>query len=137
MAVPTKPLPSEFNADELDQPFWDAAAQHRLVVHQCKVCKRRYWPASSCVQHGDKDMEWVPVSGRAKVYTYTVFHRPFLIERQKEVPYNVAVVELEEGPLMFTNIVGCANSDIKIGMSVRVVWEDVQPGVTLPKFSPA
>lgn len=136
MTLPSKPLPASFILDELDQPFWDAAAKHQLVIHQCQACKISYWPASVCREHGDKHMQWVPASGRGVVYTYTVFHRPFLKEWQRDVPYNVAVIELAEGPLVFSNIVGVPNDEIRCGMAVEVLFEDVQPGVSIPKFRP-
>jgi uncharacterized OB-fold protein len=78
-------------------------------------------------------MEWVPGTGRGRVHTYTVTHhvygRTFL-----EIPYNVAVVRLDEGPLFHTSIIDC--DDISVGLEVEVVFHDTDQGFTLPMFRP-
>ena len=81
-------------------------------------------------------MEWVKVSGKGQVYTFCVYRQPFHPAWADEIPYNVAYVKLEEGPLLLTNIVECDNDDIFIGMPVQVTYEDVSGEVTLPNFKP-
>ncbi len=132
-----KPLPSESMSDELDKPFWEAAARHEFVLHQCQACKRYYWPASNCLEHGPDHMKWVKASGRGTLHTYTIIHRPFQQSFKADVPYNVGVVETEEGPLVFTNVVGCANEELRVGMPLQVTFDDVEEGVSIPKFKPA
>lgn len=136
MTMPEKPNPAEFVTDELDGPFWEGTSQHKLLIQQCSGCDRYYWPATVCISCGDENLPWVEAKGIAKVHTYTVIHRPFLMAWAADVPYNVAVVELVEGPFMFTNIVNCENEDIKVGMEVEVVFEDQVNGGSLPKFRP-
>jgi len=80
--------------------------------------------------------EWVEVSGRGKVYTWVVIHQRYHPGFVEELPYNVTLVELEEGPRLITNIVGCNNEDLHVGMDVEVVFEDVTEEITLPKFKP-
>jgi hypothetical protein len=80
--------------------------------------------------------EWARVSGRGKVYSWTIFHYLYHPAFSQDIPYNVAIVELEEGPRMHTNIVGCSNEDIYIDMPVEVVFEDISEEIALPKFKP-
>ena len=80
--------------------------------------------------------EWSSVSGRGRVYTWTIFHQLYHPGFQNDVPYNVAVIKLDEGPQLVSNVVGCRNEDIKLDMPVEVVFDDVTDEVTLPKFRP-
>lgn len=128
-----KPLPL---IDDDSRPFWEAARRHELLIHRCRLCGRYYFPASYC-RHCDADsMEWVRASGRGRVYTFTIYHATPHAGFKEDLPYVVAYVELEEGPLFLTNIVGCRNEEIRVGMPVEVVFEDVTEEVTLPKFRP-
>jgi len=80
--------------------------------------------------------EWVRVSGRGKVYTWTTIYQRYHPAFAEELPYNVTMVALEEGPRLLANIVDCKNEDLRIGMEVEVVFEDVTEEITLPKFRP-
>jgi len=80
--------------------------------------------------------EWVGVSGRGKLYTWVVIYQRYHPAFAEDLPYNVAMVDLEEGPRLITNIVGCNNEDLCIGMEVEVIFEDVTEEITLPKFKP-
>jgi uncharacterized OB-fold protein len=81
-------------------------------------------------------MEWVKAKGTGKVYTFVVYHMAYHPSWKNYIPYNVAWVELDEGPLVMTNIVGCKNEEIKVGMPVQVTFDDITKEVTLPKFKP-
>jgi hypothetical protein len=82
--------------------------------------------------------ERVPACGRAKVYSWTIFHQLYHPGFAQDIPYNVAIVELEEGPRMHTNIVGCTNEDIHIDMPLQLVFRKVDDqDWLLPKFRPA
>lgn len=80
--------------------------------------------------------EWAVTSGKGKVYSWTIFHYLYHPAFSREIPYNVAIVQLDEGPLLHTNIVGCRNDDIYIGMPVEVIFEDINDEISLPKFQP-
>lgn len=80
-------------------------------------------------------MRWAKTSGRGELYTYTILHRAYP-GWEKEVPYNVSWIKLDEGPLLMSNIVECNNRDLHIGMRVEVVFEDVTEEISLPKFKP-
>jgi Predicted nucleic-acid-binding protein containing a Zn-ribbon len=79
----------------------------------------------------------VPVSGRGKVFSFVTFHRVYHPAFEQEVPYVVALVELEEGPRLLTNIVGIAPDKVACEMPVKVVFDDVADGVSVPKFTAA
>ncbi len=89
-----------------------------------------------CPQCTALDYDWAPVSWRGTVYTFTIVHRPTLPAFGAGVPYNVAVVQLDEGPHVVSNIVGCRNDEIAIGMAVHVEFEDLTETVSIPKFRP-
>lgn len=134
MAVYKKPLP-EVNEDS--RPFWEGLRRHEFLLQQCQNCGTHYWPPSLCHKCNNPRMEWVRASGKGKVFTYAIFHQVYHEAFRDEVPYNVTIVELDEGPLMQTNMVGCRNEDLKIGMPVEVVFEDITPEIALHKFRPA
>jgi uncharacterized OB-fold protein len=133
-----KPLPI---LDEDAKPFWEAAKRHELVLLRCRICGE-YAPVqfpiggNGCLDHGFENMEWVKVSGKGTVFTFVVFHMSFNPAFKEDVPYGVAMIELEEGPLLLSNVVDCKPEDLKIGMPVEVIFEDVTEEETLPKFKP-
>jgi len=132
-----KPLPV-IDADY--KPYWDAAKRHELVQYRCQICgdfSPIHYPITGCPKHGRSKMEWTKVSGKGNVYTFVVFRMLFDPAFKDEIPYNVAIIELAEGSLLMSNIVQCKNEDIKVGMPVEVVFEDVSEEVSLPKFKPA
>jgi len=129
-----KPLPY---VHEETKPFWDGIKRHELWLQRCQDCgKFRFYPRSICPYCFSYNTEWTKVSGRAKLYSFTVSHRPASPAFQQDVPYNVVIVELEEGVRMMTNIVECRNEDLRIDMPVEVAFDDVTPEITLPKFRP-
>ena len=130
-----KPLPTP---SVVSQPFWDAAKEHRLVYQRCRACGARvFYPRDVCPGpdcFGVGTLEWVESSGRGWVYSFTVSHQPAHPGFVADVPYVLAIVELNEGWRMNTNIVNADPKDIAIGSPVEVVWDDVTPEFTLPKF---
>jgi uncharacterized OB-fold protein len=119
-----------------NKAFWEAARRHELVAYQCLNCDAFYSQQIDCAACDSPRMKWVKVSGKGEVFTFCIYQQPFHPAWKDDIPYNVAYVKLEEGPLLMTNIVGCENKDIYIGMPVEVTFEDVTEEVTLPKFRP-
>ena len=119
-----------------NKAFWDAARRHELIVYKCLNCGVLYSQSIDCTSCDSPCMEWVKVSGKGQVFTFCIYHQAFHPAWKDDIPYNVAYVKLDEGPLLMTNIVGCANKDIYIGMPVTVVFEDLTEEITLPKFKP-
>ncbi|MFH1490761.1 MAG: Zn-ribbon domain-containing OB-fold protein [Pseudomonadota bacterium] len=127
-----KPLPQP-NADT--EPFWDGCCEHVLRFQKCKGCGHIRWPASFlCPACHSRETAWIAAEGRGKIYSYVVYHRAYHPGFEGEVPYVVALVELEEGPRMITNIIGCRPEEVRCGMPVEVAWEDIEGGISLPKF---
>jgi len=127
-----KPLPLP-NSDT--EAFWKACGRHELRFRKCGACAFIRWPPSTyCPRCYSKEMEWITASGKGKIYTFAVYHRVFHPAFKDDVPYVVALVELEEGPFFLSNIVGCKPDEVSCGMPVEVIWEDVTEDFTLPKF---
>lgn len=130
---PGIPLP---RPTPLSQPHWDAAREGRLVVQRCSDCGARIFiPQPACTSCFGSRLEWSESSGRGTLYSYTVVHRPQRPEFQ--VPYAVAIVELEEGWQMLSNLIDCELSEICVGMPLEVVFRKMSDSVTLPFFRPA
>ncbi len=124
--------------DPADMPFWEGCERGEFLLHQCAQCSRAYWPASRCVEHGDKAMQWVPASGRGTLHTWTVLHRAYLPSMKDKVPYVVGVVELEEGPFYHANIIGCAHESLSVGMPLQCTMHlHEESGLTVPQFLPS
>jgi uncharacterized OB-fold protein len=126
--------PLEFAPDELDRPFWEGCRRHEFLLQRSRVTGRYHWPTVCDPEAGLEGMEWVAASGRGQVHTFSIIHQAFRPELTDRVPYNVVVVELEEGPFFHSNVVDCPNDEIHIGMPVEVVFDDVSEDVTLPRF---
>lgn len=134
MSAAAKPLPQI--TPEM-KPFWDAARRRQLVVQRCSGCGALRFPARDlCSRCLSREADWVPVSGRGTVFSFAVMHQVYHPGFANEVPYAVVVVEIPEGARILSNLVDCPVGDITIGMPVEVVFEDVSPDVTLPKFRP-
>jgi 3-oxo-4,17-pregnadiene-20-carboxyl-CoA hydratase alpha subunit len=125
-------------ADAVTLPWWQAAAEHRLVVQRCTACGRtRLPPAPVCAACRSTEADWREVPGRGEVYTYTVVHRP--IAAGQPLPTVIAVIALEEagGVRMISNLVEVEPEAVRIGMPVELVWEDMSADLAIPRFRPA
>jgi uncharacterized OB-fold protein len=119
----------------LTRPFWDAAAEGRLLLPRCNACGRHFFrPEVACTHCFATDWQWAEASGRGTLYSYTVVHRA--PAPGFAVPLALAIVELEEGPAVFSNLVDVAEADIRIGMALQVRFEAVGAGIHLPRFAP-
>jgi uncharacterized protein len=128
-----KPLP---RIDEESRGYWEALARHELYFQCCRDCgTKRFYPRAVCTKCLSSRTEWVRASGRGTVYSFTVTHQNQSPGFRENLPYVLAIVELEEGVRLMTNIVGSPDA-LRIGMAVEVVYDDVTPEVTLPKFRP-
>lgn len=130
-----KPLP-EFRPET--KPYWEACKRHEFVLPRSKTTNKFFFYPRALSPEDDmsQDLEWAKASGRAKVWTYAIHYMGPTPAYKNEPPYVVALVETEEGVKMMTNIIGCDPKDVKIGMDVEVVFDDVTPEVTLTKFKP-
>lgn len=123
-------------AINLDNQFWfEAAKEHRLVVQRCASCGTlRHPPGPACPECNSFAWDTVEASGRGTVYSYVVAHHPK--HPAFDYPLLIAVVELEEGTRLITNLTGVTPEEVEIGMPVEVDWCDADPELTLPLFRP-
>lgn len=133
----TRPLP---NLDEDIAPFWQAVREHRFTLFQCKQCGAWYFPAAYCRNHENEpfmgNLAWTEASGRGKVFAYNVHHTAFDPAFKEKLPYVYALIELEEGPMIGSNVVGIEPQKVFVGMPVEVTFEDIREGWALPLFRP-
>ena len=133
-AAPTKPVPV---VQPWAQPFWDAARQQRLVLQHCSDCDRSiHYPRIECPHCGGANLDWRQASGRGRIYSYTVVHNNAPSAFLADMPYVVAVIRLDEGVQMLSNIVQCDPEQLRCEQAVEVVFEALDDSVTLPKFRP-
>jgi uncharacterized protein len=124
--------------DDDTQPWWDAAREERLLVKRCGSCLRaHFYPRPFCPHCWSEDVTWEQASGAATLYTWSVVHSNDLPPFPAKVPYVAAVVDLDEGPRMMTNVVDCDPADLRVGMALRVVFRAETDAVVLPCFTPA
>ena len=131
-----KPLPA---ADDLTKPFWDGCKAHQLRMQRCVRCATYiFFPSPICHACNAAELQWEHLSGKGTVYSFIVVYQATVPGFTNDVPYVVAWVELAEqrGLKMVSNIVGCSHGDVRVGMPVEVVFDDVTSEVTLPKFKP-
>ncbi|MGH7836314.1 MAG: Zn-ribbon domain-containing OB-fold protein [Candidatus Binataceae bacterium] len=133
MSAYEKPIPKP---TATSRPFWDAAKRHELQLQRCGGCRAFiYYPRDRCPHCLSDRLDWQPVSGKGKVYSYTTVRRAST-RSFSDKPYVLAIVELDEGVRMTSNIEAPPES-VKIGMPVTVFFDDVTPDCTLVKFKPA
>jgi len=131
----TKPLPV---IDDRNRPFWEGARAGELRVQQCLDCSRmRHPPGPLCPDCHSVSTDWVRLSGKGVVWSRCIFHRPYFPSFSADLPYAVVLVQLDEGPKLYSNLVDVANSQIRIGMPVEAYFEPVTDEVTLIKFRAA
>jgi uncharacterized protein len=118
--------------DALTAPFWEAAARGELVVQRCRSCgAHQFYPRPFCLACDGDGLEWVATAGTGTVYALTTVH--LRVDPALEPPYAVAVVELDEGPRLVTNLVGAPAT---IGDRVTVGWRERDGMPPLPVFEP-
>jgi len=124
--------------DATTLPWWQAAAEHRLVVQRCTSCQHtRLPPAPVCPECRAAESDWQELSGEGEVYSFTTVHRP--IAAEQELPFVIAVIALagSGGVRIISNLVQVDRERLEIGMPVELVWEDMSADLTIPRFRPA
>jgi uncharacterized OB-fold protein len=123
--------------DDTTRPFWNGAAAGRLLIKRCRACSRaHFYPRPFCPYCWSEEVEWEEASGRAALYSWSVVHVNDLPPFAEQVPYVAAIVDLNEGPRMMTNVVECPAGSLQAGMPLRVVFREQADGVTVPVFRP-
>lgn len=133
--MPKRPLPE---ATPETQEFWDGARRGELRIQHCRACGKAYfYPRPFCPHCASRDVEWFTASGRATLYSYVINHRPAR-GFEDMAPYIIAVVQLEEGPRMMTNVIGVDPDPEQLppDMPLEVTFERQSEDITLPLFRP-
>ncbi|MEZ0065161.1 putative OB-fold protein [Streptacidiphilus sp. MAP12-20] len=136
-AIPRTDLPEP---DAFTQPYWDAAAEGRLLLRRCDACGRaHHYPREFCPYCWSEDVHWEQASGRATLYTWSVVHANDLPPFRERLPYIAAVVQLAEGPRLMTTLVGCDPTELQVDMPVIADFAAFsaadEPGPLVPVFS--
>ncbi len=133
--MPKRPIPESTPETE---EFWAGARRGELRIQRCNACGKAYFfPRPFCPACSSKNVAWFTASGRGKLYSYVINYRP-AYGFQDYVPYVIAVVQLDEGPRMMTNIIGVdpTPENLPIDLPVEVTWEKQDDTITLPIFRP-
>jgi len=132
--VSPRPIPQ---ADEESREFYEGARRHELMLMRCRKCGTWRLPSRPrCHECWSTETEWARASGRGTLYSFGLMHQKFP-GFEEEIPYNYALVELEEGPRIVTNVVGVPNEELRVGMPVVAYYDDVSEDTTLVRFTPA
>jgi uncharacterized OB-fold protein len=135
MSAPQRRLPSPTPET---RHFWEGCNVGELRLQRCRACGDSYFPPRPfCPRCGDRDVEVYAASGRATLYSYVINHRPR--PDMGAEPHSIAVVTLEEGPRMMTNIVGCPQTPeaLELDMPLEVTFARQNDEIALPLFRPA
>jgi uncharacterized OB-fold protein len=133
--MPKRPIPEPTPETE---EFWAGARRGELRIQRCNACGNAYFfPRPFCPLCSSKDVAWFTASGHGKLYSYVINHRP-AYGFQDYAPYVIAVVQLDEGPRMMTNIIGVdpTPANLPIDLPVEVTWEKQDDTITFPIFRP-
>lgn len=129
-----KPLPV---IDTLNRPFWNLAHDGKLAVQVCRGCGDRHFPPGPvCPACLGETQEWQVVSGKGTLLSWVTFHRAYWDGFAAELPYDVCLVQLDEGPLLVSNLVGTSGREVAVGDRLEVVFEQATDEITVPKFTP-
>lgn len=133
-----KPFP---NMDIDSAEFWEGLKRHELLLWTCDECGAAYWPKCYCINHDNEafaeNLSWKPSSGYGRIYSMNRHEYAFHAGFKEDVPYFYALVELDEGPVLSSTIIGeqPAGAISDIGRRVRIVFEDhPNEDMTLPRF---
>ncbi|SOX51460.1 hypothetical protein MAAFP003_121 [Mycobacterium ahvazicum] len=126
------PLPHA--SSHLSVPFWQGCQSRELRYQRCQACgQANFPPTEHCRQCLSSELHWATSAGCGEIYSWTVVSRP--VTPEFEPPYAPAIITLDEGYQMLTNLVGVSPDELAIGMRVRVDFQVVDPDLTLPYFT--
>lgn len=127
-----RPLPVP---TKVSKPYWDGCNEGRLRIQRCSQCGTHlFYPVYMCHECTSQKLDWVDASGRGSIHSYTVIYRAPYAGLGDSGPYTVALVELEEGPIMMSSIVDVAPETVRVGDKVRVEFQHVSDDIALPVF---
>lgn len=120
---------------DVSRPFWEGCARNELLIQRCLRCSHlRYPPSRYCPKCLATDASWLKVSGQGSVFSFVIFHRAYHPAWQERIPYNVCLIELDEGPMMLSNVIDTDNCVLAVGMRVAVAFQRAAEDLTIPVF---
>ncbi|MGZ6367563.1 MAG: Zn-ribbon domain-containing OB-fold protein [Ktedonobacteraceae bacterium] len=136
MAESTRPKPLPVVTEE-NRPFWEGCQQGKLLLQQCSECHHyQFYPRLYCMKCSSDALHWVEATGRGVIYSFTIIYQNKSPEFVHDTPYNVALVQLEEGPRLLSNIVDVDATELQVDLPVTVAFDRVTDTITLPRFRP-
>ncbi len=130
-----KPVPE---ITDISRHFWEAVQRDELCLQRCLACSAWiYYPNRRCTSCYSDELEWQTCSGRGSVWSYSVVHQAPYESYRVDVPYILAMVRLEEGPQMMTNLLNCDPGELEIGLPVVFTTETRSDGFKIPQFQPS
>jgi uncharacterized OB-fold protein len=134
MRTPERPQPLH---DTVSSGYWEACARGELLVQRCTSCGQlQHYPRVMCTQCAGEP-EWQQVSGRGTVHTFTIIRQNYAKPFRELLPYAVAMIELDEGPMLMSNVTDCDVDDMRIGMAVEVWFDSDGAEGAIPYWRPA
>ncbi len=134
MSLATHPAPV---VDNWNRPFWQACRERRLILQRCKVTGKCFFPPAPVSPFtGRPEWAWIDASGGGELWSFVVFHQKYFDGMADELPYPVAMVKLDEGPYLLTNLDGISAAEAKIGMRLTVRFPGGPGDFLLPQFGP-
>jgi uncharacterized OB-fold protein len=133
------PLTTDPNADEYTAPFWEATRREELTAPRCTNCGTfRMPPYRFCAHCQHQDLDWIPLPGTGRVYSFTVVRHALRPELADFVPYVPALIEPDGavGMRFVSNVVDCEPERVAIDMAVKVAWEHISPQLVFPRWAP-
>ncbi|MDQ7783052.1 MAG: Zn-ribbon domain-containing OB-fold protein [Desulfomonilaceae bacterium] len=129
-----KPIPQ---IQPWSAPFWEGTKKHELLIQECAECGARiFYPRKYCPECWSSNMGWSRARGRGRIYSHTTTMTGVETKFLEDLPFVLAIIDLDEGVRMTGNVVDCDPDDVSIGMEVEVVFDDVTSEITLPKWRP-
>jgi len=120
-------------ATALTQPYWDGCNAGELRLQQCRACNRhQFYPRNFCSHCGGRELDWVPASGTGTIASFTVVRRG--ISKAYPAPYIVALIDLQEGPRMMSNIIAAEPEQVAVGARVSAEFAQWSETISLPVF---
>ena len=133
-----RPIPQPITPES--KPYWDGMKESKLMLPKCQDCgKVHFYPRAFCPHCHSHNLTWVQASGKGTLYSFEILHRPFNRAVKVPTPYVLAMVELEEGPRMLSNLVNVEPDPkvVKCDMPVEIVYSKLTDDITIPLFQPA
>lgn len=117
------------------KPFWDGCKRHVLLLQKCDQCGMyQFYPRSICTRCSASSLDWVEASGRGTVLTWTIVRHSVSEAYADDIPYVIALIKLQEGPTMMSQLIECDQESVQSGMRVQVSFQDWTDDISMPMF---